>query len=94
MKYQEFFKGKKITLLGLGLLGRGVGDAKFLAKYAKELVVTDLKTEAELKASLKKLSKFKSVVFLFCSCARSPITHNRNGMAFFLRRGGCISWLA
>jgi len=64
MKYQEFFKGKKITLLGLGLLGRGVGDAKFLAKYAKELVVTDLKTEAELKASLKKLSKFKNIKFV------------------------------
>lgn len=64
MKYQEFFKGKKVTLLGLGILGRGVGDAKFLAKYTKELVVTDLKTELELKTSLKKLSKFKNIKFV------------------------------
>src|SRR3989344_8910620 len=64
MKFQNFFKGKKITLLGLGLLGRGVGDAKFLAKYCKELIVTDLKTETELEASLKELSGFKNIKFV------------------------------
>jgi len=26
------FKGKKITQIGLGLLGRGIGDAAFLAR--------------------------------------------------------------
>jgi UDP-N-acetylmuramoylalanine--D-glutamate ligase len=64
MRYQDFFKGKRITLLGLGLLGRGVGDAKFLAKYGAKLTVTDLKTEAELKTSLKELSKFKNIKFV------------------------------
>ena len=64
MDYQKFFKKKKITLLGLGLLGRGVGDAKFLAKYCKELVVTDLKTEKELEPSLKELSEFKNIKFV------------------------------
>lgn len=29
--YKNFFKNKKITVMGLGLLGRGVGDAIFLA---------------------------------------------------------------
>lgn len=48
--------------MGLGLLGRGVGDAQFLAKFAKELIVTDLKTEEELKDSIKKL-KFKNPNF-------------------------------
>ena len=47
MDYKQFLKGKEITLLGLGLLGRGVGDAMFLAKYCKKLTITDLKTRFE-----------------------------------------------
>lgn len=49
--------------MGLGLLGRGVGDAKFLADCGASLTVTDLKTEAELKPSLKKLKGFKNIKF-------------------------------
>jgi UDP-N-acetylmuramoylalanine--D-glutamate ligase len=64
MKYQDFFKNKKITLMGLGLLGRGVGDAKFLAKYCRKLIVTDLKSEKELGTSLKELSGFKNIKFV------------------------------
>src|SRR3989338_8993532 len=64
MKYQDFFKNKKITLMGLGLLGRGIGDAKFLAKYAKQLTITDLKTKKELGASINKLSGFKNIKFV------------------------------
>jgi len=59
--YEDFFKGKKITLLGLGLLGRGVGDAEFLAPLAKELIITDKKTKEELASSLKRLRKFTNI---------------------------------
>lgn len=62
-KSGDLFKGKKITLMGLGLLGRGVGDAVFLAKSCAELIVTDLKTEKELSSSLKSLKKFKNIRF-------------------------------
>ncbi len=34
---KNLFDGKKITLMGLGLLGRGVGDAEFLAAAGAEL---------------------------------------------------------
>ncbi len=61
MEYQNFFKGKKVTLLGLGLLGRGVGDAKFLVKHGAELTVTDLKKEEELAESLKELEGLKNI---------------------------------
>lgn len=30
--YADFFHGKKITMMGLGILGRGVNVAKFLAR--------------------------------------------------------------
>lgn len=55
---QDYFKGKKITVMGLGLLGRGLGDVKFLAEQGAELIVTDLKSEAELVSSLKELQSF------------------------------------
>lgn len=44
--------------MGLGLLGRGIGDVKFLAECGADLIVTDLKSEKELAPSLKKLSAF------------------------------------
>lgn len=61
--YKEYFKGKKVTVMGLGLLGRGVGDAAFLAECGADLIVTDLKTKEQLQASLNKLGKFKNIKF-------------------------------
>lgn len=57
------FKGKKITILGLGLLGRGVGDAEFLAECGADVVVTDKKTEEELAESVARLKKYTSILF-------------------------------
>jgi UDP-N-acetylmuramoylalanine--D-glutamate ligase len=57
------FEGKKITVLGLGLLGRGVGDVEFLAKCGAEILVTDKKTETELAESVAKLKAYKNVSF-------------------------------
>lgn len=62
--YQEYFKGKKITMLGLGLLGRGLNDAKFLAECGADLTVTDLKTAEQLKPTLKKLAKYKNIKYV------------------------------
>ncbi|MDE2399926.1 MAG: UDP-N-acetylmuramoyl-L-alanine--D-glutamate ligase [Patescibacteria group bacterium] len=61
--FQKEFKDKKITVMGLGLLGRGVGDAVFLAECGAKLVITDLKTKEQLKASLDKLKKFKGIKY-------------------------------
>lgn len=61
--FSEYFKGKKITVMGLGLLGRGVGDAKFLAEQGAELIVTDLKTEDELASSLEQLKDFSNITY-------------------------------
>jgi len=57
------FEGKKITVLGLGLLGRGVGDVEFLAKCGAQILVTDRKTEAELAESVEKLKNYQNVTF-------------------------------
>jgi UDP-N-acetylmuramoylalanine--D-glutamate ligase len=62
--YSNEFKNKKITIMGLGLLGRGIGVTKFLAQCGAQLLVTDLKTEAELAPALKALSKFKNITYI------------------------------
>ncbi len=49
--------------MGLGLLGRGVGDAKFFAEEGAELIVTDLRSEAELQPSIEKLKAFPSITY-------------------------------
>lgn len=62
--YNVLFKGKKITVMGLGLLGRGVAVTKFLAEAGADLIVTDLKSKEELAPSLKKLKKYKKIEYV------------------------------
>ncbi|MCR4286340.1 MAG: UDP-N-acetylmuramoyl-L-alanine--D-glutamate ligase [Candidatus Kaiserbacteria bacterium] len=61
--HQEYFKDKKITVMGLGLLGRGVGDTAFLAECGAEIIVTDMKSEDALKESIEKLSAFPNITY-------------------------------
>jgi UDP-N-acetylmuramoylalanine--D-glutamate ligase len=64
MDTSSYFKGKKITVMGLGLLGRGVGDARYLAECGAELVVTDLKTREQLVESVEQLGSFPHITFV------------------------------
>ena len=64
MDFSEYFKDKRITVMGLGLLGRGVGDAAFLAECGAEVIVTDLKSEAELKESIDQLQQYDNITFV------------------------------
>lgn len=50
--------------MGLGLLGRGVGDARYLASQGAELIVTDLKSKEDLATSVEALSSFPNVTFV------------------------------
>lgn len=61
--FATYFKDKKITVMGLGLLGRGVGDVAFLVECGAELIVTDLKTEEQLAESLQKLKDFSNIKY-------------------------------
>lgn len=59
--YKENFKGKKVTVMGLGLLGGLFNDIKFLLECGADLIITDLKSEEELAFSVKKLKKLKNI---------------------------------
>jgi len=51
--------------MGLGLLGRGVGDTAYMAAQgATEIIVTDLKTATELAPSMKQLEGYKNINFV------------------------------
>lgn len=59
----DYFKGKKITVMGLGLLGRGIGDTLFLAQHGAQIIVTDLKSKEALSESVARLSGFSNITF-------------------------------
>ncbi len=50
--------------MGLGLLGRGVGDSKYLAECGAEVIVTDLKSTKELEPSVAQLEQFSNITFV------------------------------
>ena len=57
------FRDKHITVIGLGLLGRGVGDAEFLVKCGAHLTVTDMKSAEQLAPSLERLKAYPNITF-------------------------------
>lgn len=61
---KKIFSGKRVTVMGLGLLGGALNDTIFLAKCGAQLTVTDLKTAEELKTSLVKLKKYKNIKYV------------------------------
>lgn len=48
-------RGKKVLIMGLGLLGGGVGATRFFIKKGAKVTVTDLKTKEQLGPALAKL---------------------------------------
>ncbi len=61
--FRAYFKDKKVTVVGLGLLGKRLGDIAFLSECGAKVLVTDLKSSAELRPSLKKLRKYKNIKY-------------------------------
>jgi UDP-N-acetylmuramoylalanine--D-glutamate ligase len=52
----ERFRGKRGLVMGLGVFGGGIESAKFLARYCKSVVATDLRDEATLADSVAALA--------------------------------------
>lgn len=61
MDATPYLNKKKITVVGLGLLGRGLGDVRYLAEHGADLIVTDLKSEEELRESVEALKDFPGI---------------------------------
>ncbi len=49
-------RGKRVTVMGLGVLGGGVGAAKYLARHGAHVTVTDMRDESALADSIAALT--------------------------------------
>jgi len=59
----DFIKDKSVVVMGLGVFGGGVDTAKFAARFAKKVIVTDKGDEKKLADSIKELGSFKNIEF-------------------------------
>ncbi|MDQ1284343.1 MAG: UDP-N-acetylmuramoylalanine--D-glutamate ligase [Patescibacteria group bacterium] len=57
-------KGKKITVMGLGLHGGGIGVVRFLSEAGAKVTVTDVKSKEELEPSLEKIRDLKDINYV------------------------------
>ena len=60
---EKLFPTKKVLIFGLGLQGGGLSATRFFAKHSYRVRVTDLKTEKELKPTLKQLEELDLAQF-------------------------------
>lgn len=65
MDASSYFKGKKVTLMRIGLLGRGVGDARFLAEAGADVLVVDDASQAVMQPSVDALKGLPNIRFKF-----------------------------
>src|SRR5215204_2856207 len=54
-RMNERFRGKRVTIMGLGTRGGGLGVARYLAGEGAAVTVTDRRTEEELAESIRDL---------------------------------------
>ena len=60
---REFFKGKKVLVMGLGRFGGGVDVAKFAGANGAKVIVTDMASAEKLRDSVGQLSEFSDIDF-------------------------------
>jgi UDP-N-acetylmuramoylalanine--D-glutamate ligase len=60
---KDFFRDKKVLVMGLGRFGGGVDAAEFAYKAGAKVIVTDLASVQKLNDSIKKLEKFPDIEF-------------------------------
>ena len=66
---------KRVTVMGLGLFGGGLGITEYWAKQGKEVLVTDLKDSKVLASSLKALKRFDNIEYILERHRESDFTN-------------------
>lgn len=65
MAFQDYFKGKKVTVMRIGLLGRGIGDAAFMAEAGAEVLVVDAASAEVMQSAVDALVSYPTITFKF-----------------------------
>ncbi|MEK7530568.1 MAG: UDP-N-acetylmuramoyl-L-alanine--D-glutamate ligase [Patescibacteria group bacterium] len=61
--WAEYFKGRRVTVMGIDPEGRGVQDALFAAQHGADVIATDVKGDEALRASLNVLRYQPSIKY-------------------------------
>jgi len=65
MLNKDYFKDKKVTIMRIGLLGRGIGDAAYMAEAGAEILVVDDAPEEIMQPAVDVLSGYSNISFKF-----------------------------
>jgi len=63
--FNDYFKDKKVTVMRIGLLGRGIGDTTYLAKAGAQVMVVDSATAEVMQPAIDQLKKYPNISFSF-----------------------------
>lgn len=63
--FKDYFKGKKVTVMRIGLLGRGIGDAAYMAEAGAIVTVVDSASAEVMQSSVDALQEYKNITFKF-----------------------------
>lgn len=74
MDFKKSLYRKKVTVMRIGLLGRGVGDAAWLAEMGAEVHVVDDAPQAVMQPSVDALSDYPNIRFTFGQYQASHFT--------------------
>lgn len=65
MLKRDFFKGKRVTVFGIGLNGGALGAIEWLIQAGvREVIATDIRSRDELAPTLEKLKKYKGITYV------------------------------
>ena len=65
MKAKDYFKGKKVTLMRVGLIGRGIGDSAYIAEAGGQVLVVDDAPQSVMQPAVDALSAYSNITFKF-----------------------------
>lgn len=76
LKY-DWFKGKRVTVFGIGLNRGALATIKFLIEAGvREVIATDIKTKADLAPTLQELAKYKNITYVLGQHRPEDFTHS------------------
>ncbi len=65
MNTEDYFKGKKVTVMRIGLLGRGIGDTAYLAEAGAAVTVVDAAPQSVMQGAVDALASYDTINFKF-----------------------------
>lgn len=65
MQLEDYFKDKKVTVMRIGLLGRGIGDAAYMAEAGAIVTVVDAAPQTVMQPAVDQLMQYENITWKF-----------------------------